>query len=107
MHSIVFALRIGEHIYYRGINSGERCTIGGHRKDDLQIEGWQKCQISLQANGGSLSLQSLFRNKWEGEYHVVASSTPEVNYTVKRELKFLGFLARAITSHQLAAFIFV
>lgn len=59
MHSIVFALRIGEHIYYRGINSGERCTIGGHRKDDLQIEGWQKHQISLQANGGSLSLQSL------------------------------------------------
>lgn len=55
---IAFTLRIGERLYYRTMQNGEKCTIGGHRKDSIQIDGWEKRQIELQTSAGKLAVQT-------------------------------------------------
>ena len=58
MAAAVFALRIGDRMYYRALENGEKYTVGGHRKDTLHLDSWEKHQIEMQAYGGKLWLRT-------------------------------------------------
>lgn len=58
MGSVAVALKIGEHLYYKELTNGEKCSFGGHKKDTLYIEGLEKKQIEMREHMGSLSVKT-------------------------------------------------
>lgn len=56
MAAFAFALRIGDRMYNGTLESGGKCTVGGHKKDTIHIDGWEKHQLELRASGDTVRL---------------------------------------------------
>lgn len=58
MGTIAFALKTGEYLYYRELTDGEKCSFGGHKKDTVHIDGFDKKQIEMSERSGALSIKT-------------------------------------------------